>query len=822
VPPFATYDLGDPVTLAHTFSADPTTVTLEVRRPSGVWSTVAPTKVSPANYSHTFTPDVSGVWRWKWTGTGPGADVETGALVVRGDVVEAVVTPPTTDLLLDHEAKTAGAHGLPDPTTLVVTADARLSDRRVPVLGSVTDAEVAAANKDGTAATPSLRTLGTGTQQAARGNIAAGDLPASATGGLAAGTVGSQLAALDVEKVGVVPGLVTGGVTDNSAAVLIHATNNDVLRFPPGYYNLGGTVDVGPGKTILADGVRFKGGFKCTGGSMVVRGNHRYEPITTGGTGGLDLGVHVVDGVGVDIDGPTFDRTRIAVMNTTITDTPRRASIKDVSFIGDLGAWSVAQPLEVWGMGSLVVTGCHWDVLNAYRFAKLSSGSAYDGSTAPVGEHGYTRRLTFSGNVMYGTMNASNKQVIDCYAGVGESTFGDNVAIITGGTPEYWLEAKNSGSATDPTTARHNLSVVGGYIRGPFAQSVVKIQGALGETWESGEQVGSITGAILINTSTTADRMVVRMQQLHDASVVGCPKLALSTEGNFNVGVLIRRCRRAIVADNNLKLGGVFIGDEVASAKGQTQLVVVEGNVMDEPRYNGAITVWTMDAMKLVVNANIMRSASTTQPSVAALYVRDGTIAELTAVGNIADFAVAGTERIFLNTDGAITLRTELANSWQKVVGDFLRATPSAAANRGLVVKGQPSQAGNPFVYQDSADADKWWVTPTGQMVTVSNIIANGAGINAVFGAIGPASQAGLRVGSDVHLYRQGVDHLRTDDRLTAIGGVDTRVVATASLPVAGAAMDGHVLIEDAAVGDRNLIIYAGGQRFRIDGGAAF
>lgn len=48
------------------------------------------------------------------------------------------------------------------------------------------------------------------------------------------------------------------------------------------------------------------------------------------------------------------------------------------------------------------------------------------------------------------------------------------------------------------------------------------------------------------------------------------------------------------------------------------------------------------------------------------------------------------------------------------------------------------------------------------------------------------------------------------------------RVVATASLPAAAAAMDGHVLIEDAAVGDRNLIIYAGGQRFRIDGGAAF
>jgi hypothetical protein len=47
-------------------------------------------------------------------------------------------------------------------------------------------------------------------------------------------------------------------------------------------------------------------------------------------------------------------------------------------------------------------------------------------------------------------------------------------------------------------------------------------------------------------------------------------------------------------------------------------------------------------------------------------------------------------------------------------------------------------------------------------------------------------------------------------------------VIATASLPAAGAANDGRVVIEDNGTGDRNLVIYAGGQRFRIDGGAAF
>jgi hypothetical protein len=52
--------------------------------------------------------------------------------------------------------------------------------------------------------------------------------------------------------------------------------------------------------------------------------------------------------------------------------------------------------------------------------------------------------------------------------------------------------------------------------------------------------------------------------------------------------------------------------------------------------------------------------------------------------------------------------------------------------------------------------------------------------------------------------------------------GPYTRVIATASLPGASANNDGLMVIEDAGAGDRNLIIYAGGQRFRIDGGAAF
>ena len=70
-----------------------------------------------------------------------------------------------------------------------------------------------------------------------------------------------------------------------------------------------------------------------------------------------------------------------------------------------------------------------------------------------------------------------------------------------------------------------------------------------------------------------------------------------------------------------------------------------------------------------------------------------------------------------------------------------------------------------------------------------------------------------------------------TFSRSTSTGGTQTityfpvgciPVIATASLPAAAAALNGTIIIEDNGAGDRNIIVYAGGQRFRIDGGAAF
>jgi hypothetical protein len=111
--------------------------------------------------------------------------------------------------------------------------------------------------------------------------------------------------------------------------------------------------------------------------------------------------------------------------------------------------------------------------------------------------------------------------------------------------------------------------------------------------------------------------------------------------------------------------------------------------------------------------------------------------------------------------------------------------------------------------------ADQYWLRYGTDANPYFKLARSASGATLSWGAGGASAV-------DTDLYRAAADNLKTDDRFTAVGGIDTRVVATGSLPAAGASMDGHVLIEDNGTGDRNLIIYAGGQRFRIDGGAAF
>ena len=62
---------------------------------------------------------------------------------------------------------------------------------------------------------------------------------------------------------------------------------------------------------------------------------------------------------------------------------------------------------------------------------------------------------------------------------------------------------------------------------------------------------------------------------------------------------------------------------------------------------------------------------------------------------------------------------------------------------------------------------------------------------------------------------------IMSDTNGTTVYSLKVDVIATGSLPTGAAVQDGRIVIEDAGAGNRNLILYAGGERFRIDGGAA-
>jgi len=103
----------------------------------------------------------------------PGAQGPAGLGLPAGGTTGQVVSKKSAT---DYDTQWVSPGGVPDasPTVkgVVQLAGDLAGTAASPQIaaGAVTDAEVAAANKDGTVSTPSLRTLGTGAQQAAAGN----------------------------------------------------------------------------------------------------------------------------------------------------------------------------------------------------------------------------------------------------------------------------------------------------------------------------------------------------------------------------------------------------------------------------------------------------------------------------------------------------------------------------------------------------------------------------------------------------------------------------------------------------------------------------
>lgn len=173
-------------------------------------------------------------------------EVQNVAIVIRVHATEGVLVVNLDGMSVvtaDRVFALAGTSGTPGPSNKYVTnSDSRLSDSRTPsgaaggdltgtfpsptiAAGAVTDTKVAAGNKDGTAGTLSLRTLGTGAQQACAGNDSRLSDSRSPSGSATGDLTGTYPA----------PTIAAGVVTDTKVA----ASNKDGASGTPSLRTLG-------------------------------------------------------------------------------------------------------------------------------------------------------------------------------------------------------------------------------------------------------------------------------------------------------------------------------------------------------------------------------------------------------------------------------------------------------------------------------------------------------------------------------------------------------------------------------------------------------
>ena len=209
--------------------------------------------------------------------------------------------------------------------------------------------------------------------------------------------------------------------------------------------------------------------------------------------------------------------------------------------------------------------------------------------------------------------------------------------------------------------------------------------------------------------------------------------------------------------------------------------------------------------------------------------VQDGALAQNTSQGTINGGFYSNNGSAGIRGDASSTGLTRIVGSpilGSNTAGDIVGAGtgfPSRDLFGFLKISTSPHIAANSQAFVQVRDdggtlnPEIRFYRPTGTgLWRCWSVKAVGAGATATL-EIYSGDQAA--VGSETLTKQFSID---LNGRIKPVGGTDTRVVATASLPAAAAAMDGHMLIEDGGAGNRNLIVYAGGQRFRIDGGAAF